>query len=115
MKLRSSFFQSGLIALSAVAVLAAGAQARGTPKPKVNEVCQADFHKFCPSETPGRGVVIRCARAHIDNVSSDCKNAVDIANAANAAKRAAKVSRRASAGKTSRTVSAPADQGAAQE
>ena len=90
--------RSSVIAISALALLAAGAQARGTPKPKVNEVCQADFHKFCPSETPGRGVVIRCARAHIDSVSSDCKTAVDTANASNAAKRASKAAKRASTG-----------------
>jgi hypothetical protein len=115
MILRSSFIQSGVIAISALAVLAAGAEARGTPKPKVNDVCQADFHKYCPSEQPGRGVVIRCARAHIDSVSADCKSAVDIANAANAAKRASKASRRASAGKTSRPAAASAEQGAGEE
>jgi hypothetical protein len=88
-----------VVAISALAVAAAGAQARGTPKPKVNDVCQADFHKYCPSEQAGRGVVIRCARAHIDSVSAECKSAVDIANASNAAKRAAKASKRASAKK----------------
>ena len=89
--------RSTVVAISILAMAAAGAQARGTPKPKVNDVCQADFRKFCPSEEPGRGVVIRCARAHIDSVSAECKSAVDIANAANAAKRAAKASKRASA------------------
>jgi hypothetical protein len=92
-------FRSSVIAISALALLAAGAQARGTPKPKVNDVCQADFHKFCPSQEAGRGVVIRCARAHIDSVSAECKSAVDMANASNAAKRAAKTSKRASAKK----------------
>jgi hypothetical protein len=88
-----------IVAISAFAVLAAGAQARGTAKPKVNDVCQADFHKFCPSEEPGRGVVIRCARAHLEQVSTDCKSAVDTANALNAARKAAKASKRASAKK----------------
>jgi hypothetical protein len=88
-----------IVAFSALAIFAAGAQARGTPKPKVNDVCQADFHKFCPSEEPGRGVVIRCARAHLDQVSANCKSAVDTANALNAARKAAKTSNRAAAKK----------------
>jgi hypothetical protein len=93
------FLRTTIVAFSALAIFAAGVQARGTPKPKVNDVCQADFHKFCPSEEPGRGVVIRCARAHLDQVTVDCKSAVDTANALNAARKAAKASKRASAKK----------------
>ena len=66
-------------------------------KPKVNEVCLADFHKLCPSEEAGRGKVIRCARAHLDSVTPDCKSAVDAANAANEKKRETKSAKRASA------------------
>ena len=69
-------------------------------KPKVNEVCLADFHKLCPTEELGRGKVVRCARAHIDTVTPDCKSAVDAANAANAAKREAKSAKRAAAKST---------------
>jgi hypothetical protein len=66
-------------------------------KPKVNEVCLADFHKLCPSEELGRGKVIRCARAHLDAVTPDCKSAVDAANASNEKKRETKSAKRASA------------------
>lgn len=66
-------------------------------KPKVNDVCLADFHKLCPSEELGRGKVIRCARAHIDAVTPDCKTAVDAANAANEKKREVKSAKRAAA------------------
>lgn len=69
-------------------------------KPKVNEVCLADFHKLCPTEELGRGKVIRCARAHIDAVTPDCKGAVDAANASNLKKREAKASKRAAAKQT---------------
>ena len=87
---------ASVIALSALALVASG-QAGAAPKPKVNDLCLADFHKLCPSEELGRGVVIRCARAHLDAVSSDCKSAVDAANALNAARKSAKAAKRASA------------------
>ena len=80
----------------AVTLTLAGAPAFAA-KPKVGEVCLADFHKLCPTEELGRGKVIRCARAHIDAVTPDCKSAVDAANASNAAKRQAKASKRAAA------------------
>jgi len=88
--------RSVVIASSAFALLVVG-QSVAAPKPKVNEVCLADFHKLCPSEELGRGKVIRCARAHIDSVGPDCKTAVEAANASNAAKRQAKAAKRASA------------------
>ena len=83
------------IAASALAVLVAG-QALAAAKPRANQVCLADFHKLCPTQELGRGVVIRCARAHIDAVSTDCKTAVEAADALNAAHRQAKASKRAS-------------------
>jgi hypothetical protein len=82
-----------VIASSALSLLLAG-QAFAAGKPKVNEVCLADFHKFCPSEELGRGKVIRCARAHLDNVTPDCKSAVEAANTANEKKREAKAAKR---------------------
>jgi len=75
------------VAASALAVLVAG-QALAAAKPRANQVCLADFHKLCPTQELGRGVVIRCARAHIDAVSTDCKTAVEAADALNAARAA---------------------------
>jgi hypothetical protein len=89
-------------AMAAIAILAAAGQANAA-KPRVNDVCQADFHKLCPDQAAGRGVVIRCARAHLSAVSPDCKSAVDTADALNAARRAAKASRRASAKTTAQS------------
>jgi hypothetical protein len=86
------------IVVSAVVLVAGPAFA--APKPRVNQICLADFHKLCPSEELGRGKVIRCARAHIDGVSADCKTAVAAADAVNQARRAAKASKRASAKST---------------
>jgi hypothetical protein len=88
------------IAVSALALLAAG-QATAASKPKVNEVCLADFHKLCPTQELGRGVVIRCARAHLEVVSSDCKSAVDAANALNAARKSAKAAKKSGAASSS--------------
>jgi hypothetical protein len=88
------------VALAGVLTLALASAPAFAAKPKVNEVCLADFHKLCPSEELGRGKVIRCARAHIDAVTPDCKSAVDAANASNAAKREAKASKRAAAKST---------------
>jgi len=90
-------FHSAVIAFSVLGLIAAG-DAAAAAKPKANQVCLEDFHKLCPNEELGRGVVIRCARAHHDAVSADCRSAVDAADAAdavNAAHRAAKASKRA--------------------
>lgn len=81
------------VAVAALALMIAG-PALAAPKPRVNEVCLADFHKLCSDQTLGRGVVIRCARAHIDAVAPDCKSAVEAANAVNEARRSAKAARR---------------------
>jgi hypothetical protein len=88
-----------VIAVSALVLIAAG-QAGAASKPKVAEICLADFHKLCPTEELGRGKVIRCARAHIDGVSAECKSAVAAADAVNQARRAAKATKRASAKST---------------
>jgi hypothetical protein len=91
-----TWIATAIAVAGAMTLVLAGAPAFAA-KPKVNEVCLADFHKLCPSEELGRGKVIRCARAHIDSVTPDCKSAVDAANAANAAKREAKSAKRAAA------------------
>lgn len=83
------------LAVAALGLVVAG-QAMATPKPRVNEICLADYHKFCPEQALGRGVVIRCARAHLEQVTPDCKTAVEAANAVNEARREAKAARRAS-------------------
>jgi hypothetical protein len=85
-----------VIASSALSLLVGG-QAFAAAKLKVNEVCLADFHKFCPDDELGRGKVIRCARAHLDNVTADCKSAVAAANASNEKKREAKAAKRGGA------------------
>jgi hypothetical protein len=99
-------FRSSVITFSAVALIAGG-QASAASKPKVNEVCLADFHKFCPSEELGRGVVIRCARDHLDAVAPDCKSAVDAANALNAARKAAKAAKKSGAQSAQAATEAP--------
>jgi hypothetical protein len=88
--------------VAALAILAA-TQVGATSKPRVNQICLEDFHKLCPDQAVGRGVVIRCARAHHDSLTADCRSAVEAADAVNAARKAAKASRRASAGRTSAT------------
>ncbi|MGA2954000.1 MAG: cysteine rich repeat-containing protein [Caulobacteraceae bacterium] len=96
-----------VIASSALSLLVAG-QSFAAGKPKVNEVCLADFHKLCPDEELGRGKVIRCARAHLDNVGAECKSAVEAANASNAKKREAKAAKRGGAKTASSKKSADA-------
>ena len=71
--------------------------ALAAPKPRPNQACLEDFHKYCPTEALGRGVVIRCARAHIDSVSAVCKTSVEHADAVNQARRQAKAAKRAAA------------------
>lgn len=92
------------VAIAAMAMMIAG-HSLAAPKPRVNEVCLADFHKLCPSQELGRGVVIRCARAHIDQVAPDCKTAVEAANAVNEARRAAKAARRTAKADTTKAAS----------
>lgn len=78
------------ISLAACAVtlvaFAGGAQASS----KVSQACEADFHKLCPSQTAGRGAVMRCVKTKLDTVTPDCKSAVQTAQAARAARKAAK-------------------------
>jgi hypothetical protein len=84
------------ISVSALFLLVGG-QAAAASRPKINEVCLADFHNLCPTQELGRGVVIRCAREHLEVVSADCKSAVDTANALNAARKSAKAAKKAGA------------------
>jgi hypothetical protein len=93
------------LVVASLAVLAA-AQVGATPKPRVNQICLEDFHKLCPTQELGRGVVIRCARAHHDALTANCRSAVEAADAVNTARKAAKASRRASATRTSSATSA---------
>jgi hypothetical protein len=38
------------------------------------QACQADVQKFCSGATPGRGNIVRCLRAHHDDLSQACKD-----------------------------------------
>ena len=60
------------------ACLAAGAAAAQTasPMPKLRQACAADFQKLCPDVTPGHGAVAQCVRAHVKELSPDCKSAL---------------------------------------
>lgn len=93
-------FRCSVIAMAGLTVLVAG-QAAAAAKPRAAEVCLADFHKLCPAEALGRGVVIRCARAHLEAVSPDCKSTVQAADALNAARKAAKAAAKKSTAQAS--------------
>jgi Cysteine rich repeat len=38
--------------------------------------CKADIEKFCKEVKPGKGRIIRCMKAHENEVSQACKNAI---------------------------------------
>jgi hypothetical protein len=38
--------------------------------------CKADIEKFCKDVNPGKGRIIRCMKAHENEVSQACKDAV---------------------------------------
>ncbi|HEV2364757.1 MAG TPA: hypothetical protein VGS12_11240 [Caulobacteraceae bacterium] len=89
MKIRtlvSALLATGL-ALGGSTALAKGAS--------VKTICQADFQKLCPTATPNRGAVMRCVKTRLDQVSAECKTAVQAAQAKNASRRAARKTARA--------------------
>jgi hypothetical protein len=78
--------------LAAGLIVAGSAQAAAS---KVTLACQADFQKLCPTATAKRGAVMRCVKARVDQVSSDCQTAVKAAQERTAARKAARAANKA--------------------
>ena len=43
---------------------------------KWQEACQDDVQKFCASVSPGGGKILKCLRAHRDELSTTCQNQI---------------------------------------
>jgi len=80
-----------LIPLSCIAIFSMTAQAQDAPSAPpggegpVRQACMADYQKFCPDVKPGGGRLMACAKAHKDELSQPCKDALAQARAAHRA------------------------------
>lgn len=73
---------SAVLAVAAVAQTGPGAgQAAPPAKPRgpnaPNDPCKADREKLCADVAPGGGQVARCLREHHDELSAQCKTAME--------------------------------------
>lgn len=78
------------IASAAIAacLLAAGGVAAKPNSPKA--MCAADVQRMCPNATPGHGYLKQCFKGRMDQVSPDCRSAIEAARARHAQKKAAR-------------------------
>ncbi|MBA3810217.1 MAG: hypothetical protein H0X27_00960 [Caulobacteraceae bacterium] len=81
--------KSPLIASAAIAacLLAAGGAVAKPNSPKA--MCAADVQRMCPTAAQGRGYLKRCFKGRMDQVSPDCRSALEMARARHAQKKAA--------------------------
>ena len=57
---------------------------------KANQACAADVQRMCPSAAADKHQARQCIKAHMNDVSPDCRSAVEAARAKHAQRRAAK-------------------------
>jgi hypothetical protein len=65
-------------------LIAAGAAAaqQASPPPgvaHVRKLCMADIQRLCPDVQPGHGAIAMCLRDHQNDVSADCRSALQAA------------------------------------
>lgn len=77
MILKQSLFATFALCLAAVPALAQ--QGRGK---QVREACQADYKALCSDVQPGGGRVLKCFEEHREQVSKECRAALEQARAA---------------------------------
>ena len=63
-----------LVALSCSATSVAVAQ--NAPNPAVAAACRGDAERLCPGVQPGGGRIGQCMRAHVAEMSAECRQAV---------------------------------------
>ena len=85
-------------AASLLAFGVTGAQA------KMNQACAADAQRLCPTAGADKHQAKQCMKAHMNDVSPDCRSAMEAAKAQRAQRKAAKAAA---------AQSAPAEEGPA--
>jgi hypothetical protein len=65
--------------LAVVIILAASAPA-AQPSPEVCQLCEADYHRLCPTVVPGGGRILRCLLDNDKDLSSACRAALQRLN-----------------------------------
>ena len=71
----------------ATSMLALGA---GGALAKANRACAADVQRMCPTAAADKHQARQCIKAHMNEVSPDCRSAVEAARAKHAQRKAAK-------------------------
>lgn len=71
-------------AASMLALGAGGAQARMSP------ACSADAQRLCPTAGADKHQMRQCMKAHMNDVSPDCRSAMEAAKAQRAQRKAAR-------------------------
>ena len=64
-----------LLALASLVCTARVGHAAGADP--AGDVCKSDIQKFCPNVTPGEGRILMCLQSHIDQISPECRGAID--------------------------------------
>jgi len=63
--------------LAVAIILAAPAPAPAVqPSPEVRQLCEADYHRLCPTVVPGGGRILRCLLDNDKDLSSACRAAL---------------------------------------
>ena len=75
-----------VLAVGAASSQPSGADTSGAPsgggRSAMRQACIADIQKLCADTQPGGGRIMQCLRGHADQVSADCKSAMQSARAA---------------------------------
>lgn len=65
--------------------LAAGAAAQTASMKAMRQACMPDYKTYCSATSPGGGRIIACLQQHAQNLSPDCLQALQSAQAAHKA------------------------------
>ncbi len=61
--------------LAVLATLAASASLADTPAPSLRKACRQDMQKYCHGVLPIGGRLVKCMKAHAEQLSDPCKEA----------------------------------------
>lgn len=68
------------VAYLAVAIILAASARAAQPSPQVRQLCEADYHRLCPTIVPGGSRILRCLLDNDKDLSSACRAALQQLN-----------------------------------